>query len=846
MVYLLESAICLAVFYAFYWLVLRRQTFFQWNRAFLLLAAAFSMAIPALKWEWAAPLRAERQVAEALPVPQWSEWVREAQYMPVQFEGRLAAPVEQGWSLSAAEALLFLYIIGAAWAAFRLVQGLWRLFRLLRRCRRERNSDCTLAFDPEGAAPLASFFGYVFWNHKDEDDPSQSMLLAHEMAHVRHWHSLDVVLMELMVLLQWFNPLMYAYRRSLRAVHEYIADAWVVRNTQRRYDYALLLAQQAGFKPTLAPPMASTFHSQLKQRLTMLAKPTSRPFQRMRYLLAVPLCAGLFLLFSFRFVEQLPVAAPLLQAETALNTYVTTLDHITVLAPNMETDAHAVETPYIFYWGVRQCRLYENPQTGETTGELHYGLSEFRAAVWQKPFVWDAQKQAMLADVSFQLQDLTITNQAMPFSKSQNNTGAIPWQTVFLVPDNIADNPAARFASFVTKEDRYSIVNLTLPTGKKATISLFFDLPDHPNGSMLVMKNFGGGTDIWSQLFKTKHMTKSQFEERLRQSPVLSVVDSLAGKYILLEMTVLPFRQDPISTTFSHYSASAEDVQNNLKKMMPLWDKIEPGTDVFFNEVDKEGRQLGAFCKIVAPNDPRLEAQHQPNANFRFAWNDYIKDLPMHLWGLSIQDEKLETRPIDKPVKLTEKLPISQVRQWAETPAKLNNNGFPIYGLSFKIRVNGEIHFYSEANGASEPFAHFLKNGLKPSQTLVLYDFMAERTDLRNVTIEVQVVADDDDTALQLSNPSAETPTTGAIELGFKATPNPTQGEVTLSWQQAQAGAARLSLTTADGKVIYSNTNISGVIGELLKPAELHTKGVVFARLQVGNDQVAVQRIIVE
>lgn len=280
--------------------------------------------------------------------------------------------------------------------------------------------------------------------------------------------------------------------------------------------------------------------------------------------------------------------------------------------------------------------------------------------------------------------------------------------------------------------------------------------------------------------------------------------------------------------------------------MTPLWDKIESGTDVFFNEIDKEGRQLGAFCKIVAPNDPRLEAQHQPNANFRFAWNDYIKDLPMHLWGLSIQDEKLDTRPIDKPVKLTEKLPISQVRQWAETPAKLNNNGFPIYGLSFKIRVNGEIHFYSEANGASEPFAHFLKNGLKPSQTLVLYDFMAERTDLRSVTIEVQVVADDDDTAVQMSNPSAETPTTGAIELGFKATPNPTQGEVTLSWQQAQAGAARLSLTTADGKVIYSNTNISGVIGELLKPAELHTKGVVFARLQVGNDQVAVQRIIVE
>ncbi len=292
--YLLESSICLALFYALYHYWLCRETFFQFNRVYLLLMPAVSLAIPLLHIEQAvAPSTVAGEVL--LPV------VREAQLTKLQIYGQLASPTP-AFALSLADILLGLYMAGALFMLGRLSMRLFALRGLIRRSRREQKGRYTL-LTPDRDIPASSFFSYVFW--KGEDLPeAKRIVLEHELVHVRQRHSLDVLLMECYLILKWFNPLVYAYRTALQQVHEYIADAYVSREIGSRHTYAQFLAlQRMGHS---CHPLSNTFAAHLRSRLQMLAQRSSAPWRAAKYLSVLPVTGLLVLLFSFNLAEQLP------------------------------------------------------------------------------------------------------------------------------------------------------------------------------------------------------------------------------------------------------------------------------------------------------------------------------------------------------------------------------------------------------------------------------------------------------------------------------------------------------------------------------------------------------------
>mgnify|MGYP001289238796 CR=1 FL=1 len=215
--YLLESACCLACLYALYGLLLRRETFFQWNRAYLLLTPVLALAVPALHIsleQTPAPAPETNPAAGVVPVQQWVD-------LPVLVERVQAAPRAVGqvleqplWSLTLGDLLWWIYASVAVLFLANLALQTGRLLVFIRQCQRSAEGGIVVARGPEGT-PLASFFGFVFWHPGDAPDSEQRLLFEHEMVHVRQWHSLDLILMELLLAFQWFNPLLYANRRSL-------------------------------------------------------------------------------------------------------------------------------------------------------------------------------------------------------------------------------------------------------------------------------------------------------------------------------------------------------------------------------------------------------------------------------------------------------------------------------------------------------------------------------------------------------------------------------------------------------------------------------------------------------
>lgn len=563
---LFESAFCLTCCYLFYRFWLRGETFFQWNRVFLLLAPVVSLLLPCVEMHWqaAAPPPPVATVQET----GWQEALREAQQWPQTWEKQWEAPVQvQGWSV--ADLLIALYQIGVLWMLGRLVVRYALLLRVLRRCRRIKTAEsgiegAVLAISEQQQLPLASFFSYIFWNPAQLTREQAQWALTHELAHVKQWHSADVVWMECLVAFQWFNPLMYAFRRNLRAVHEYIADEYVVRRTRQRHAYASLLVQQqtgAGASPGLF----NTFHSLIQHRLMMLSKSPSRPLRRSKYLLSLPLFGSLFLLFSLRFVETLPAAAPLLQLTTAAENWAANLNEIVIIEkriPASTSEARA-DNSCIFYWGAAQCRLAPLPgQHRLLEGTLYMDALRFADDLRKMPFLWDGT--AMTEVFHFELRGIRFTVQ-----KDKGEQFAE------------AASPLAVWSKGVQPGEQSVLSGLTLPDGRTARVTLIFT----GRTDQAVQKSRVTTPLDWAdERVGYSRLTAREFWEMLQASPLLKESAGSTEPASGVEVTVLPPEQDPVTYPLPYVRpASAREYAKNREVLERLREKLTVGSRVFID-----------------------------------------------------------------------------------------------------------------------------------------------------------------------------------------------------------------------------------------------------------------------
>lgn len=285
--YLVQVSICMAVFFAFYYFLLRRETLFHSNRLYLLLTLALSFVLPALRIYI---LEAQAQGA-ILHAPLYM-----ASYMQSVEEVITIRPDQEQFPLGK---LLFILYVSMMLVLFvRLGTAIRSILQIRRNAQANTGPGITTVSSPEIQYPF-SFFNTIYLpvDHGFSKE-ELTEVLRHEQAHVKGRHSWDVLLAEIACIVMWPSPFVYLYRKALRDIHEYVADAAVLKNTPwDRYAAMLVAHRQTRFQMRLANPL---IFSQLKKRLLMMNQKPSPTWKRLKYLGVIPVLGVALILFSFR------------------------------------------------------------------------------------------------------------------------------------------------------------------------------------------------------------------------------------------------------------------------------------------------------------------------------------------------------------------------------------------------------------------------------------------------------------------------------------------------------------------------------------------------------------------
>jgi len=194
--------------------------------------------------------------------------------------------------------------LGAGLFFLRLSYKVTQLFILIRRYGCQKYGGIKIVFIDKNTTPF-SFFNFFFINKSNFSDQDFQRIIAHELVHAKQYHSIDMILLELLTVFQWFNPFVWPYKKSLKETHEYLADNAVIAQGCSKAKYQLLIFEQhVGVKLF---EFANNFNqSQIKRRITMMEKIKSRGRAKLKVLLIVPIVCLLLLAFA----EPRPAKAP--------------------------------------------------------------------------------------------------------------------------------------------------------------------------------------------------------------------------------------------------------------------------------------------------------------------------------------------------------------------------------------------------------------------------------------------------------------------------------------------------------------------------------------------------------
>jgi beta-lactamase regulating signal transducer with metallopeptidase domain len=277
---MLESGICLMVFFLLYKVFLKKETYYRLNRAYLLFALSFSMLAPLLNISISAGASTQLMAYRIEPVivnslskvnpdlSRWDSW----QYITLVY-----------WMVVA---ILFI----------RLLFNLSRILKIYRMGNVLYEKPFRLILHPLNYPPF-SFFWNIFISRKHYSGSMMQEIIEHEKAHVRQLHSVDILLAELLIIFQWFNPLVWIYKKTVTENHEFLADEAVLHRGYSPDAYQLrIVAQLFGIR---SMPATHNFNqSIIQKRLKMMEKPKSSSINKLKLLLVIPAALALFYVFA--------------------------------------------------------------------------------------------------------------------------------------------------------------------------------------------------------------------------------------------------------------------------------------------------------------------------------------------------------------------------------------------------------------------------------------------------------------------------------------------------------------------------------------------------------------------
>lgn len=291
--YLTNFILCSGLLLLVYRLLLANESMYRFNRFYLLLSLAFSLTVPCIT----------RTVhAEAVQVAEQSVMIQTNNTVPIQYPAiamRPVAPERNYWP----QLLFALYGIVTAVLLTRFIVNLYRISRSVKQNTVVTYYNDQIILTGKQLTPH-SFFKYIFVN-KDEYHGGLIVpeIICHEQAHVKQLHSLDVLIIELLQVVCWFNPFIPLYRKAIQLNHEFLADEAVVKNQYDTSSYQYLLLAKASQFNSLN--LTSQFnYPTIKKRLIMMTKTTSAKMALIKQMALIPLLAGAMFLFSQKVMAQ--------------------------------------------------------------------------------------------------------------------------------------------------------------------------------------------------------------------------------------------------------------------------------------------------------------------------------------------------------------------------------------------------------------------------------------------------------------------------------------------------------------------------------------------------------------
>ncbi len=309
--YLLKVNVAFVLFYAFYRLFFYKDTFFKLRRAILLAFFGLALFYPLLNiQDW---VRQQEPIADVI-------YMYFAMLPEATAKADAAASMDwYGWLLGS---LGFIYWGIVALLCGRFLVQLSSILWLAHTCERIIIHETPVYVLRKAAGPF-SFFRMVFLHPESHSDKETDEILTHECTHVSQWHSIDVILSEMMCMACWFNPFVWLLKREVRHNLEYLADNTVIQSgyDSKSYQYHLLGLAHHQSVTTLYNSF-NVLH--LKNRIMMMNKKRSPGIVRTKYLIFVPLVGILMLLSNIEAVARLTVR--LANEATVSNAMVTATD----------------------------------------------------------------------------------------------------------------------------------------------------------------------------------------------------------------------------------------------------------------------------------------------------------------------------------------------------------------------------------------------------------------------------------------------------------------------------------------------------------------------------------------
>mgnify|MGYP003675969537 CR=1 FL=1 len=273
--YLAKVNFFFILFYACYWVMFRKYTFFKWNRYYLVFSLLLSLAIPLITL----PEKAIAEVSTIIPTSIETYGAYEAS-SPI-----IVAQTSESFSWLLL--LQLVYLIGASLMLFKLLEGIVAIFNLIRKSEQIRFEEYKLVLLDDKKQQIAGSFSFLNWLMVSQLDYEHHFdtILRHEYVHIQQRHSLDILLIELLKVAFWFNPILWFYKQSIQEVHEYLAD----EQAPNRNSYSSFLVSYTLNNP-LQPLTNHFFNTKLlKKRIEMIYKNRTPRWQLSKYMLIAPL-----------------------------------------------------------------------------------------------------------------------------------------------------------------------------------------------------------------------------------------------------------------------------------------------------------------------------------------------------------------------------------------------------------------------------------------------------------------------------------------------------------------------------------------------------------------------------